>query len=289
MSPAVDHVLLTRFNLHSPGVESLIRAKRGWLCQRVGLFERFCLPSVRAQKDRDFHWVIYFDPDSPQWLRDRITAQTRDGTYVPIFRATVSNDELISDIRSVIGSRGEYLITTNLDNDDAVAHDFTSRLRAVSTPYDRAAIYLTHGLIKHSDEVYFRRDRRNAFCSVRESWESPRTVWSEWHNLLGRTMPAVEVAGDPAWLQVIHGNNVSNRVRGRRVSPARYRSLFPGLLDDMGEPTRRELAEDLLVARPRRFIRESGRAAAKTVVMKTLGRDGLDRAKSAWEGIRDHA
>ncbi|MBY8850425.1 putative rhamnosyl transferase, partial [Saccharothrix sp. MB29] len=70
----MDHVVLTRFNLPSVGAESVVRAQEGWLTKRVGLFERYCLPSVAAQTSSDFRWLIYFDPESPQWLKDRIAA-----------------------------------------------------------------------------------------------------------------------------------------------------------------------------------------------------------------------
>ncbi len=48
----------------------------GWLEDRVELFERYCLPSVAAQTDRRFSWIIYFDPQSPAWLRQRIEGHT---------------------------------------------------------------------------------------------------------------------------------------------------------------------------------------------------------------------
>ncbi|MCU1424755.1 MAG: hypothetical protein JWM51_1046, partial [Microbacteriaceae bacterium] len=72
MSAEADHVLLTRFNLPSAGVESLIRAQEGWLRTRVELFERYCVPSVLAQTSSSYRWLIYFDPESPQWLKDRV-------------------------------------------------------------------------------------------------------------------------------------------------------------------------------------------------------------------------
>ncbi|WP_299134485.1 glycosyltransferase [uncultured Amaricoccus sp.] len=55
------HVIQTRFNMPSPGRESQIRARPGWLAGRFELFERYCLPSIAAQSLKDFHWVIYFD------------------------------------------------------------------------------------------------------------------------------------------------------------------------------------------------------------------------------------
>lgn len=282
MPADIDHVLLTRFNLPSIGVESIIRAQDGWLRDRIQLFEQYCLPSVRAQTNQSFHWIIYFDPDSPQWLKDRIRDPADDGVYVPIFRASVSNVELAADIRRVTGAGGTRLITTNLDNDDGLAVDFIARLQAVGPQPERTAIYLARGLIKSEGGLYLHVDRHNAFCSVQENWDSPSTCWSDWHNLLRQSMPAIELEGEPGWLQVVHGSNVSNRVHGRKVSPAPYAGLFPGLLADLPTPSPMELSQDLLVARPRRFAKEASRALVKKVVMKLFGKSGLDRAKSIW-------
>jgi hypothetical protein len=120
----MEHAILTRFNLPSAGRESLVRAHAGWLAHRVELFERYCLPSVRSQTSAQFGWLVYFDPESPRWLRQRIEDWSADGTMVPLFRAEVSNAELLSDIEAHLGRHDAWLVTTNLDNDDALATDF---------------------------------------------------------------------------------------------------------------------------------------------------------------------
>jgi Putative rhamnosyl transferase len=280
MAGDVDHVLLTRFNLPSAGVESIIRAKEGWLRERIALFELYCLPSVRAQTNQRFHWIIYFDPESPDWLKGRIESHSGDGPYIPIFRQSVSQADLIADIERVTGGQGRRLITTNLDNDDGLATDFVERLQTTEPGPDRTAVYLAAGLIKSGSRLYLRMDRHNAFGSVLEDWSSPSTCWSDWHTLLGRSMRVLELNGEPGWLQVIHGSNVSNRVRGRLVSPARYTGLFPGLLDDVRPPQPLEFAIDRLAAQPRRVARDSGRAVVKGAAMRLLGKNGLDRAKA---------
>ena len=65
MKPSIDHVILTRFNLPTAGVESLVRAQEGWLRDRQVLFEKYCLPSVKFQTRQDFSWIVYFDTQSP--------------------------------------------------------------------------------------------------------------------------------------------------------------------------------------------------------------------------------
>lgn len=272
-----DHVILTRFNLPSKGAESYVRAKEGWLTERVALFERYCLPSVLAQTDERTRWLIYFDPESPQWLKDKIASH--GDAYTPVYRAEVSREELRSDIRSLFSRTSSELITTNLDNDDGLAVDFVERLRAAPRPTTTAAYYLVNGLIKSPGGLYHRVDRHNAFVSVRESWDEPVTCWAHWHNRMHLHFPVVELGGAPGWLQVVHGGNVSNRTRGRLVSPAPYRAAFGASLDDVPEPGSLAVAQDRLVDQPIRFVRDSGRVAAKNAAMKVLGKGGFEKIK----------
>ncbi|AXJ09295.1 glycosyltransferase [Arthrobacter sp. PM3] len=282
MRTDVDHVILTRFNLPSEGAESTVRAKEGWLRTRVELFERYCLPSVENQTVRSFNWVIYFDPQSPEWLKARIDKLSRGSVFTPIYRARVSQAELVTDLRAVTGAKAPRLLTTNLDNDDGLASDFVARLQQVPVGEQRAAIYLVHGLIRSGTGLYLRTDRANAFCSVQEDWHSAQTCWADWHNLLGRTMNVIEIGGDPAWLQVIHGTNVSNRIRGRLTTVEAFEPLFGALLDGAVNPGRAALARDLLVARPGRYARDLGREALKRAAMSVLGKEGIDRLKAEW-------
>jgi hypothetical protein len=138
-----------------------------------------------------------------------------------------------------------------------------------------------HGLIRSDNVLYLHRYPRNAFNSVRVDWSEARTCWSEWHTDFDKLMPVTEIGGAPGWLQVVHGSNVSNRVKGRRTSPDPHLSSYGALLDGVSAPRRREAARDLLIARPSRFVRESGRALAKRAVLTTLGKDGIDRVQLA--------
>lgn len=279
MSKGINHIVLTRFNLPTKGVESYVRAKEGWLRERIDLFDRYCVPSLAQQTCQDFRWIVYLDPASPTWLLDRIGAHAEGGLLAPVLRESVSTEDLLSDILQVVDRKEDVLVTTNVDNDDGVAVDFIQRIQAVQPESERVAIYLTEGLVRSSGGLYRLTYGRNAFNSVRESWADPVTSWSEWHTELGEKMPVVEIGGAPTWLQVVHGSNVSNRVKGRLVSPRPYLARFGTLLDGIPEPSRRDLAIDAVLRRPVRAVRDAGRAAAKRVIISLFGRTGLDRVK----------
>lgn len=73
----MDHAVPTPVNLPSKSRESFIRARPDWLVNRVELFERYCLPSVRSQDNRHSGWLIYFAPEGP-------TGYVTESTNVPL-------------------------------------------------------------------------------------------------------------------------------------------------------------------------------------------------------------
>lgn len=279
MVPGLDHVILTRFNLPTGGVEGLVRAREGWLQERIDLFERYCAPSVAAQRGADVTWIVYLDPASPRWLLDRMAPYADRGLLHPVLREVVGVAELREDLAAIVPRTSDVLLTTNLDNDDGLAVDFCARLAAVATDHPRVAIYATRGLVLSDDGLFLLRDRHNAFCSVRESWDDPVTSWSEYHNELHRVMPVVELDGPPAWLQVVHGGNVSNRVRGRLVAPTAHRARFAVPLD-VREPARRELLVDRAVHVPARRLRDGSRSVTRRAGLRLLGKDRYAAAKA---------
>ncbi|WP_040162168.1 glycosyltransferase [Nigerium massiliense] len=281
----VPHVFLTRYNLPSPGVESLIRAQEGWLRERTELFERFTVPSVRAQEGDGIHWIVFLDPESPDWLKQRMTSLQAEGLLDPVYTESVEGDDLAREVRRVVGD-ADAVSTSNLDNDDGLARDFVARLRQADVPAPRSALYVVNGLIRTSDRLYLRRDDDNAFVAVREPLDDGfRSCWADWHNRLHLHMPVVEIPGAPGWLQVVHSKNVSNRVRGRLVSPARYRALFGGRLSGVRNPSRIELLRENGVGAPARAVRDGVREGGRLVLVRLLGKEGVNKLKFAAAGL----
>ena len=279
---SLKHVVLTRFNLPSRGTEQLIRNRDGWLRERVGLFERYCLPSVLGQTERHFSWIIYFDDASPQWLKEWAGSKAAAGAFIPIYRPEVPRSALLADLAQT-GIAGEtFLLTTNLDNDDGLALNFVEMVQAAAASInERTAIYLTRGLIRGPAGLYIRQDRDNAFCSVVEPMQAPVTCWTDWHNRLSQTMPTRRIAGSPAWLQVVHGSNVSNRTRGRLISPEPYRHLFADALGDVQTQRRAAILRDRVIDVPVRALRDASRGGVKRVALGVLGKSGFDRTRNA--------
>ncbi|MET9018390.1 glycosyltransferase [Actinopolymorpha sp. NPDC004070] len=275
----IAHAVLTRFNLPSAGIEGTVRAREGWLRSRLELFETYTLPAMRGQIDPPDTWLIYFDPESPDWLKSAIDRHVAEGRYVALFRESVPSEQLAKDLASHL-PEATMLLTTNLDNDDSIAYDFGKRLHQLAPVSSAHAVFFRDGLIRAGARTYLRRDPDNAFCSVLEPWsQQPSTCWLDWHNLLSSRMPTIVLDGDPAWLQMIHDGNVSNRVRGRVVDPTRFQPLFGHGLSGAQAPRLRRRAADFAIHRPLRNSRDAVRTLGKKIVLQAGGKEQLDRLK----------
>ena len=279
------HVLLTRFNLPSEGAESLVRAREGWLRDRIELFERYTVPSVRAQT-LPVGWLVYADTESPGWLLERLRRHEEAGVLTVLLRQVVRKDELLRDLHRVVTAEATRLVTTNLDNDDGLAADFSERVRSAAAAPGPAAIYLEDGLVATAAAAYLRTDPTNAFCSAVTDVPATLTCWEDWHNRLHLHMPVRSVPGPPAWLQVVHDGNVSNRVRGRLISPVPLRDRFPGLLEGIPEPTRAHLVQDRFVSGPVRAIRGAVRTRTREVLVQRLGKERFTSLKESWARLK---
>ena len=99
-----DHVLLTR--QPADPRRGGPHTRTGWLQDRVELFEHYCAPSV-ANQSQPVSWIVYFDPESPDWLMERLRPLVDRKLFRPIRRASVNQDELISDIRDTLSDHGD--------------------------------------------------------------------------------------------------------------------------------------------------------------------------------------
>lgn len=225
MLPAVSeefhlqHFVLTRFNIVSPGREAPIRNAPGWLARRFDLFEAYCLPSMAAQEPGTFRWLIYFDEQTPSEFRARIeeaqAAVPFDAIFVGPFRAGLAAVDVAARLTTQCGR----LITTRLDNDDAVANDFLARIKSEASRFpDGTIINFREGIALQNGRLYTAADESNPFTSLVEQAAKAETIWAAPHTELASRFPLQQVITDPCWLQIIHGENVTNRIKGRRLA-----------------------------------------------------------------------
>lgn len=257
----ITHVMQTRFNLATPGRENAIRNRPGWLEERFAMFEEICLPSIGAQTCTDFTWIIYFDKDTPPAFKDRIEKLRREVDFVPYYTGLFPQEGWNTSIDDVIPKRTPLILTTRLDNDDALASDYVARAQETAQAHAHQAplcINFNQGYIRSDSALYAVEHPSNAFFSRLCAWQDDmRPAMSILHMTIAEHGAVLQLDGAAGWLQVIHGGNVSNKIRGRRISADTIEGQFhPDLLNGLPPASSLQLGIDNMLLGPLRNMRD---------------------------------
>lgn len=231
--PTFSHVILTRFNIRwdeQPTGPSL-GTNLDWLRDRFELFEQYCLPSILKQTRSSFSWILFFDHETPQEFADRARALSALHPGIrPVFCGVLTPDILRQSILDALPDQPQWLLTTRLDNDDGLHEDFVRDVQDAQRFAGAEVINCPFGIVLQGSRTYKQRHGSNAFISLSEPTSDFQTVLSiARHVYAAETYPVQQVGRSPRWLQVIHGRNVSNRVRGRRLPFRTAATGFPVL------------------------------------------------------------
>ncbi len=216
MRQELTHLVLTRFNTAAAFAPSAKRLDTVWLTSRLAIFERYCLPSVRGQRGAEFRWLIFFDAASPEWFRARISAL---GPLVtPLYIDGPATDEVIARKVAETGLvSSPFLLTTRLDNDDAISEDHLALVQGAFRRQQREFVAFPFGLQSFRGHLYSVYWPSNPFLSLFERVESSgrfTTVFCVRHNRVREAGKVRRILRSPQWLQVLHESNLLNTLRG---------------------------------------------------------------------------
>ena len=221
-----QHFFLTKFNVRSfpdqkPGCDP------AWLERRFRLFDQFCFPSVQQQSNQNFQWLVFFDIDTPQEFKQKIAAYAeRWHNFVPVYLdCPLPYGQFPDDVRKVvrnyIPADCEYLITTWLDNDDAIHKDYVQMIQDNFNQQESETINFFFGYQLAAGKLYFDFELSNHFISLIEKYqpESFHTCLCRPHKELYEVCKsAKKIFCKPVWIEVVHGSNYMNVYRrGFRV------------------------------------------------------------------------
>lgn len=217
--PAFDHVVLARFNVRFQGQSP---PGENWLLYRWGFFREALAASVARQTVRDLTWLVFFDRSTPGWLRDEIDGLS-PGLFTPVFLDEAWS--LAAVQREVLTvTSADYVITTRIDSDDAIATRFIEEVQSHFAHQRAQYINLLCGVqVDRRGWVYRVDFDCNPFISYIEKLEpdaAPRTVFQSFRHGDSQYHGSVlNVVSPPRWMQVVHGGNLANNVRGPRMLP----------------------------------------------------------------------
>lgn len=260
-----DHFILTRFNVPSEGKESLIRDKPEWLKNRFVLFDKYCFPSVKNQTNQNFKWLIFFDDQTPPAFKQKIKSYSKYEKLIPIYVEKWEFSKVKEAINKLVNK--DYILTSRLDNDDGLNINYIETLKNNITTTDDAFYNFSYGITLHKNSVFKQKHLSNAFISRLEKTKNFKTVWDEQHQNIIKTHKTIQLDLEAAWLQVIHGENVSNCTRGKLSNNLNLKNGYPHIEYHLiKNPNITETTIDYLIKQPYRNTRDILRRAGKKVI-----------------------
>lgn len=210
MKAKYQHFILTYYNV---GIYEQTRYNPAeWMNERFKLFKKFCAPSIKAQTSKNFQWIIVFDPATP---RDNINAITNitGVTVVPLIAKTPMRDRKKTAIQLRKLVDAEYLITSLLDNDDAIHRDYIRKIQKLFDDKEEA-INFHNGyywnLLTQKTRACSGEKTGNPFVTLIEKAEdinNIKTAWWEVHHEMNKIAPVRNIFCEPMWLMIEHGQN----------------------------------------------------------------------------------
>ena len=221
MSERIYHAILTRFNVRRDANVDPRVLRSEWLDARMKLFEQVTVPSIAAQTQLPDVWLVFFDEGTPKATRDRFEKLTLElpqlqAEYCRGLDAKICIERILRRVPSGVSR----LLTTRLDNDDALNPRFVESVHAFACSDGREFLNPTHGLIVANGTLYRKRDYSSPFISLSEPLDGCCTVLVDQHQRLSWYGNVRQFALKDAWIQVVHGENLANQVRGIRVLPS---------------------------------------------------------------------
>lgn len=228
---------------------------------------------MEAQTCRDFVWHMYFDKSTPEHLVSKIRQYQKRLPLTVFFTDEFNALEVQNNLASCIDDTVPYIITTRIDNDDTFSFDFTASIQEQFEYQDFEFINFRYGYVLKGGRLYNHNDPSGPFLSlIEKNTGAPKSVWCVRHTDAAAAGPVRQVK-KKVWIQIIHGNNVSNRVKSYRINRTQLddRYIIPGTK----EAELPVLVENILLY-PVRKIREFLALCIKTVFVFM----GLEKLKN---------
>ncbi len=216
--------IYTRFNvpIRFEGIKNQanIHMNKQWLDERVVLFNKFCLPSVKGQTEKNFIWFICFAENTPPEYVNQICLIDQ---IIPIFAG--SQTQAVERSRAYLLEQG-LVVTTRLDSDDSLSFNYLEELFKQIESIDKnitkdgCVLSFTNGCeYDLRKQKYYKRLYPHspfiAFCEIIKSGKKLKGIFHEAHFCMHEKYKTFLISTEkPMWCINIHDGNVVNTIKG---------------------------------------------------------------------------
>lgn len=229
MSVQTEHYILTRFNLRLWTKDKNRNHTRTeeWLKNRFELFEKFCLPSIMNQTNQSFKWIVLFDFQTPDKYRERISSYEKVcrqfcPCYVEPERSRYFVKVFKEEIHKRINKDTNILITSYLDNDDALHQKYVEEIQKMKVEFPTFVSYV-YGIQYYTELNIATRVpyTNNHFISLIEPLDENQNFRSVYgygshiaiHKYANTKTVYIDNTHQDRWIEVIHEANMDNDVK----------------------------------------------------------------------------
>ena len=214
------HFVLTRFNsgIYNPA-GTFSKSNLGisvdeWMEQRIKLFFTFTLPSMMAQCNQNFIWLILIDKKTPQkhW---HILSEIKYPNINFVYKKWPF-EQFLQPVPFNI-------ITTRIDNDDALhkdtINDIQNCYKEKNLQHNEFFIDMPHGfaLDTVNGRLFPMMHPCSPFVTFAEDFQECKTVLAWEHSRLPAEIHKEYIAGKTYWLRVVHSQNLRNSMDDNRI------------------------------------------------------------------------
>lgn len=211
------HILITRFNV--PWVNG-VSPDENWLNQRMEIFLKYCLTGVKSQTVNNFTWFIYIDVLTPEWALSQLENNVPVNTHlIKVHTFEQMKKQVSTDLITLNQQKSDYIITSRLDNDDAISPEYIQLIQKNFKKKHGEFINFYQGLCYNIKKQMFSTYtyKNSPFLSKIECVNNGITSILDHDHV--ETLAQIQLNGNH-WVQIIHGQNVSNGLRGKIIRAA---------------------------------------------------------------------
>ncbi len=193
---------------------------------RFSMLEKLCAHSMKHQTDTDFRLIFLIGESMPEEYVDRLENSISDipGAVIISMKKDFLYRSTKAAFEKLVNSDSEYVTAFRLDDDDAVAIDYISRIRARSEMMISAGLASTPTVLAYTNGLYWdARNETQPFMQIKErtalglaasmitSADMPTNVYQHNHRQYGAILPTFLDPGPIMFIRSLHGYNDSGK------------------------------------------------------------------------------
>lgn len=209
-----SHYIICRYNLtlFSSNVYK-VKDPHGWMERRRYYFD-WLVMSLGVQTCKNFHFVLLMDAKTPsEYVQDLDESISRATPDYEIFFGNPKKWLAQKEIKS------DWLITSRIDCDDYYNEGFVEAIQSEFKA--KTEVLDVYGLqYDEKTEDFYTSGRigpNSPFISLVEPTQGAVTVFEKQHTYMPQKYNARFVGGQPLYIQVIHDENISNKIIGQKL------------------------------------------------------------------------